>query len=1301
MLGLYRKTLLFLSFILICISQLRAQHINHLGVEDGLNGRQAFNIVQDKKGFLWIATRFGVDRFDGANIKNYEMDILYNGSIPIRSIHVILDRDSVLWAYTNRGTIYKYMEDQDEFISRVNVSMYFRTIHFDHENRIWAMSQRELGYIEGDDLHSLKKLPFGDEALMSLCDYDKEHLLILSSKNVYKYHKATNHFLSLIDDTTIKNTAFESFYYDSCTNNIWIGSDNNGLFLYNISENRLHHMKEPRLQQYLIRNIVPFDSTYIMLGTEGLGACLFNTETLHIEKIYSRGSDYATRINDNVIYDIYKDRNNRVWLSCFSDGVNMLDFAERGFQVMRHEEGNPNSLSRNTVCDILEDSDGNMWFATNNDLCLWNKKTNQWKRLLDSKNILTLYEDSRQNIWVGTFTSGVYVLDKQGNIVRNYVRHPGQTNTIHASFIYTITEDSEGNIWLGGKRGHVSRLNPYTHIFTSVPVSQANHIIQKDAGHMLVSTEAGVYEVSLDGQHVSPCFFNTVLKSQYISDMFMESDSILWLGTYGDGLNRCNLVTQTINRYTRNEGLPSDIIHAFELDQNRNLWFTSENGIGSLNLNTYEIANFSQVDGIAGERFRQLSKAKSGDGKIYFGSYSGVTYFNPDDIHKDESGGVLYLEDFWLFNQIVKPGDKKSPIRNTLDKTDQIKLSYKQHSFSISFLAIDYSLGQKRKYMWKLDNMDQNWVGPTTEHIANYTNLSPNEYNFHVRYLDESNRILDERVVKITVTPPFWQTGWARILFAFIIAVIAYLIYRYVEQQIKKKQSEEKIRFFINTAHDIRTPLTLINGPIYELQEQIEHSKKNDYLLGLITDNLNKLNKMFSQLLDFQKAYESKDQLVVRETDVKKYLDGRLPYWKSSAAKKQLILSLELPDEPVMEWFDPDKVDKILDNLISNAIKYTPEKGEIKIKLTTDTNHWKITVSDNGIGISKQERNNLFQRFYRASNAINSQVSGSGLGLLLVKKYMALHNGSAGFTSVENQGSDFYVQFSKGRKHFQDNILLDDNDIPILHENGSQEVIDTGKLKIKLLIVEDNKDLRGYLRLSLNPYYNIYTSENGARAWENIQKINPDIVISDLQMPEMDGFELCEKIKNTFETSHIPVILLTVVNDKQHVIKGFHLGLDDYIEKPFDVKYLKLKVDNIIQNRKLLRQKFLGIDKEQTLLADQETENAFNVKFIKKATEIIESNLTNPQFTIAEFSKEMGLSRTLLFTKFNSITGYTPNDFIKTIRMKRAIAYFKEKKYTINEVALKVGFEEPAYFSTCFKKIYGKSPKQFIEENIG
>ena len=1302
MFAIHRFTYLLLILLLLCCSITGiAQKITHLGVEQGINGRQVFNIVQDKKQFLWISTRFGVDRFDGLNIRNYHMDIISKGKTPVRTVKVALDRDSALWAYTDKGTVYKYDARRDEFQRFKELDSYIRSLCFDANNDIWVITGKGVEQLVGDKLQLQSALNLQKGSYRSVSSLDKENLLLVSDYGIYKYHLKSARRTPFVPDELLakEGLVIETCLFNPFTNRVWIGTANKGLFVYEGNSGSLRATGESRLWFHPVLSMALYDNEHLLVGTDGLGAYLLNTTTLAVEKFYNQAKDVKNHINGNAVYDIYKDAGGKVWLSTFNDGVNVLDFSSRGFHVLEQDNDPFHALSNSIVCDILEDASGKLWIATNNDLSFRDKRTGQWQKVLNEKNVLTLYEDSRKHIWVGTYSSGLYELSPQGAVIAHHIVTPGVANSIGTNYIYGICEDARGNMWFGGRRGPVSRFNPATGSFMKVPVEQVNHIINWRSNYMLVSTELGVFQVENESGQSKECVFNKQLKSKYISDMYLESDSVIWLASYGNGLNRCNLLTGAVTSFTQENGLPSDIVYAIERDRG-NLWFSSENGVGCFNLATRKVTNFSVADGISGNRFRQCSKAKAADSSIYFGSYTGVTFFHPGEIRKNKNEARLSLQTLRLFNKVVLPGDKDAPLQESLDSTQSIRLNYQQHSFSIDFVAVDYSLGKNRRYLWMLENMDKNWVGPTSEHIANYTNLSPNDYVFRVKYLDDSNNVIDEREIKITVTPPFWQTTWARLLFLVILGIAAWLIYRYAQQKLEERQAEEKIRFFINTAHDIRTPLTLIGAPIYELKEQMKSSPQNDYLMTLVTDNLARLNKMFSQLLDFEKAHEAKDQLVLKKQDVKRYLTHKLVYWQSSAQAKQLTLHARLTAEEVVEWFDLEKMDKIFDNLLSNAIKYTPEGGTINVSLLADKTNWQLKVADTGIGISRQDRKNLFKRFYRAGNAINKQITGSGLGLMLVEKYVALHKGSIEVISAENEGTEFCLQFKRGDKHYQDSIILDDQNLPVIDgKEMSEEHALNSSLKMKLLIVEDNEDLRAFLKLSLGHYYTVYTAENGKDAWDQLLKINPDIIVSDLHMPEMDGFALCEKVKSTFETSHIPVILLTVASDKQFVEKGLHLGADDYIGKPFDAGYLRLKIDAIIQNRKLLRQKFLAAgSKEQPEIPS--SGNELNDGFLEKATAVVEKHIDNTAFSVTDFAREMTLSRTLLYTKCNAITGFSPNDFIKIVRMKKAISLFQEKRYSINEVSLMVGFEEPAYFSTCFRKIYGKPPKKFIEEDI-
>lgn len=1291
-----KHLLLFLVYICMTCSPVFPQRITNIDLTNGLTKGPIFNIKQDKKGFIWISNRFGIDRFDGTGIKNYPIDIIHKDNIPIRKTQVITDKGQNLWLYTDRGSIYKYDDKRDDFVSMHELNAYTCSLCFDSENRIWVGSKHFFGVVT-DSLHKMNTLPESED-LIQITEFDNEHLLITCKSNVYLFNIKSKKRAPLIPSGVIdKGMSIETSYYDTQNGRIWLGSSNSGIFIYDLRGKKSFQIIDDRFAFHPVLCMTELDDNQMLVGTEGIGVCLIDKNTLIIKEYYNQSGIPNFSIKGNAVYDIYKDSGGKFWISTFEEGIKIADFAQTGFHTIKHQENNPNSLCKNTICSILEDSNHNMWYATNNGISLWQSDKKQWITFLKSKNVLTLFEDSSQKIWVGTYSSGAYVLNKQGMILEHHMA-TNDKNSIGTNFVYAIQEDSNGNMWFGGKKGYVSKLDRVTRSFTNISVSQANYILPKDKNTMLISAENGIYKVDIHSLEVTPYPINKQLKSRYIGDMFLESDSILWMASYGNGINRYNLNTNSLKAYTEKDGLSSNIIYSLLEDDYHRLWFCSDNGLGYIDLSNGALANFSAADGISYIIFKQISRTKTHDGYLYFGSANGVTYFRSEDIVKRASKGKLSFLEFRLFNKVIHAGEANSPLKESLDNSSEIRLNYQQHSFSINFVGLNYSIGEEKKYMWRLKGFDSEWIGPSRECAANYTNMAPGSYRFEVRYLDGDNRVLDNREINLIITPPFWDTVWARMILLALFAGFVYWLYNYISQRIRERQAKEKIDFFITTVHDIRTPLTLINSPIEELKAEMQHTPKSEYLLGLITTNIEKLNVMFSQLLDFQKAYEKQDKLNLKEIDVNEFLVNRVSSWQSAAANKQQELRLATPEAKLMEWFDTEKMEKIVDNLISNAIKYTPLEGHIHVSLYNEPQCWEIRVTDTGIGISPKDRKKLFHRFYRGKNAINSSVGGSGLGLLLIKQYVTLHKGIIGVNSSDNKGSEFYVQFKHGKEHFDQQLFANIDKSRSIELKEYEKEANFDKRKMRILIAEDEPDLRNYLKNSLSHAYNVATASDGSEAWDIIKKYNPDIVISDLQMPVMDGFELCAKIKSAFETSHIPVILLTVINEKSYVERGFTIGADDYIGKPFDMSLLKVKIDNIIQNRKLLRLKFIGINKV-TSEEDKET-NQLNNEFIQKATQIMEANLENPLFSITDFSKQFGLSRTLLYAKFNFVTGYTPNEFIKVIRMNKAIEYFREGKYSINEVAFKVGFDEPAYFSTCFKKIYGKTPSAFIEENL-
>lgn len=1287
-------------FILLQGVTIQAQQIRHVSLAEGLNGRQTFNFVQDKEGFIWISNRFGVDRYDGKFVKNYTFTLLNLKKNPLREVHIMLSADSVLWAYTDNGQLNYYNEAIDKFETYKSLNLYLKTAVFDTQNHIWFGTNSAFGTVRNGKatvfLHSYLK----NRMVRKLLNYNSKKLFVITTNAVYLYKKDENTLTNFFDKAKagiISSLQIESAYYNPKDKQLWIATSNKGLVIYDETKNAFINNSLPIHSPIL--TIYPVDSSHMFLGTDGMGAVLIEKNSLRIIQWYKQEDDRELTLNGNEIYDIFKDKDGRIWMSTYSDGVNIVESKREGFSVVRHEKNNKNSLSSNVVRCVTEDSNQNIWLGSKDGITIWNRERQQWKHVLQNKNVLCITEDSKKNIWVGTYSTGVFLLNNNGSVISHFYKKDRQNNTIGTNFVYSILEDSNNNIWIGGIKGALSKYNPTLKTFKHLNLFQINHITQQNKDNLLISTTNGFHILNLKNDQFKLWQFSTKLKSICIFDALFESDSVVWLTSYGGGLNKCDLNSGEIINYTQKDGLASDITYSVLKDSQHNLWVSSESGISRLNTVSGSITNFTTGDGISDMSFRPISRLKSKSEELFFGSYNGLTFFSPDRIFTEPARSKLILLDLSLFNRVTHPYEKNSPLKQTINKTEKLKLKYFNHSFSLSFTSINFAPNAKRRYMWKLEGLDKDWVGPSSETVVNYTNLKPDTYVFKLKAIGDNNMVLDQRELKIVIQPPFWNTIFAKIIGFILLVLFAYWAYKYLSNLYEKRRTTEKIKFFINTTHDLRTPLTLISSPIYELKEKLVLDEWNKYLFDLVTSNLEKMNKMVSQLLDFQKSYEAEEYLMVTKNNLNTLLTEKKMFWEPVAQRKNISILLHLPENHLFEWYDKQKMDKILDNLISNAIKYSRNDGTVDISLTYTSSHWQINVSDNGIGIPESAARKLFNRFYRAENAINSQETGSGLGLLLIKNYVSMHRGQTGVSSYENEGSDFYIRLKRGYKHYRNTELIDEGTYSDSHfETSTVETENIDKQKIRLLIVEDNPDLREYINMSLGHYFTTYTAENGKAAWEKIPTINPDIVLSDYNMPEMNGFELCEKIKKTYETSHIPVILLTVMSDIKNMEEGYKLGADDYIPKPFDVKYLKLKIENIIANRKILRTKFLETSKPVDLI--ETADNEHNVAFLSKATKIVDDHIIDTDFSISDFAREMGMSKSLLYTKFNAVTGYSPNDFVKITRMKKAISLFKEGRYNINEVAAMTGFDEASYFTTSFKKIYGKSPKQFIKENI-
>lgn len=626
--------------------------------------------------------------------------------------------------------------------------------------------------------------------------------------------------------------------------------------------------------------------------------------------------------------------------------------------------------------------------------------------------------------------------------------------------------------------------------------------------------------------------------------------------------------------------------------------------------------------------------------------------------------------------------------------------------------SINYDYPSNILYSWRLEGFYDKWSKPGTENTIRYTNLAPGKYTLRVRAIsNEDNRImLEERSMDIIIAQPFWLTFWAMLVYTAILCLIAIVLLRILILRKQRKVSDEKIHFFINTAHDIRTPLTLIKAPLEELREKEELSKEGISNMNTALRNVNALLRLTTNLINFERADVYSSELYISEHELNTFMNEIFNAFQQYANIKHINFTYESNFRYMNVWFDKEKMESIFKNIISNALKYTPENGNVQVFVSETSDSWSVEVRDTGIGIPANEQKKLFKLHFRGSNAINSKVTGSGIGLMLVWKLVRLHKGKINLSSIENQGSVIKITFPKDSKRFRKAHLATpskqriENTIdnvpppsPEIYENAQKKENINHR---RILIVEDNDELRNYLSQTLSEEYFVQVCSNGKEALTIIPEYKPELVISDIMMPEMRGDELCQAIKNNIETSHIPVILLTALNNEKDILSGLQIGADEYVVKPFNIGILKANVANLLANRALLRSKFANLD-----LNDEENdEDCINCsqdidwKFIANVKKNVEDNIDNPALTVDVLCSLMGMSRTSFYNKLRALTDQAPGDYIRLIRLKRAVQLLKEDTHSITEIAEMTGFSDAKYFREVFKKHFNVSPSQYGKE---
>ena len=1321
-----RRCLLFvLLFISSTVS--KGQIYKYIGLEDGLNNQKIYHIQKDQRGYMWFLTQEGIDRYDGKHIKHYNFSddrMKLDSRIALNWLY--MDSGNVLWVIGQKGRIFRYDSQHDKFelvyvhpeLIRNKSQAFLNYGYLDKNDCIWLCCKDSITWY---NIHTGKPLYISASVIGEITaieQADGNHFFIGTGSGLFRARIEEGE-LKLVSDEALESidTPVHELYYHAVSNQLFVGTYKEGILMYDMGgTGEIISCQSPNNVE--VNQIVALNAHELLVATGGKGVYKLDVNTCMSEPYITADYSSYNGMNGNNINDIYVDEEERIWLANYPTGITVRNNRYRSYDLIRHSLGNNRSLVNDQVHDVMEDSDGDLWFATSNGISLYQTATKEWRSFFssfdpvpDDENhiFLALCEVSPGVIWVGGFTSGIYKIEKNKGFKISYLSPAAIAGVRPDQYIFDIKKDSAGNIWSGGYY-HLKRINLETKDVRLYPgVSSITTILEKDFRQMWIGTRMGLY--LLDKQSGVYQYIDLPVESLYICALYQREDGILYIGTRGAGLLVYDINKKKfIHQYrSDNCALLSDNIYTILPRQDGSLLMGTENGITIYSPEGHFFRNWTREQGLMSVNFNAGSATVYNKSALVFGGNDGAVKF-PTDIEIPEPHySRLLLRDFMIAYHPVYPGDEGSPLEKDIDETDRLELAYGQNTFSLDVVSINYDYPSNILFSWKIDGYHKEWSRPSQDNRILVRNLPPGNYTLQIRAVsnEEKYKTYETRNIQIVITPPVWASVWAMVGYAILLVLVMGGIFRVIMLHKQKKVSDEKTRFFINTAHDIRTPLTLIKAPLEEVVENCMVAERAIPHMNMALKNVNTLLQLTTNLINFERIDVYSSTLYVSEYELNTYMNDVCATFRKYAEMKHVRFVYESNFDYLNVWFDSDKMGSILKNILSNALKYTPEDGSVCIYAGEEGNTWSIEVKDTGIGIPSGEQKKLFRNCFRGSNVVNLKVTGSGIGLMLVYKLVKLHKGKIQIQSAERQGTCVRITFPKGNAHLHKAKFIspkvpDERPEAIIPRGTSAlPAMETSRINSSLqriLIVEDNDDLRNYLVDMLSTSYNIQSCPNGKDALVIIREFNPELVISDIMMPEMSGDELCATIKGELEMSHIPVILLTALGDEKHMLEGLEIGADAYIIKPFSVGILKATIKNILTNRTLLRQVYNSIqDEEQDFPVN--CTNTLDWKFIASVKECIEKNMGDSDFNVEMLSSQHHMSRTSFFNKLKALTGYAPADYIRMIRLQHAAQLLKQDEYTITEIADMVGFSDAKYFREVFKKYYGVSPSKYVESD--
>ena len=1317
-----RTTLIITCLLLSFFLPLQAQIFEYIDMDNGLSSRRVLSIQQDKQNYIWILTHKGLDRYNGKQFKHYQLHRCNNPLSFYPNLNFLYtDKDSTIWEVGKDGFVFRYDKQRDSFQLAFDLRATFpalkkapiSSVYMDSEANIWFCTNQSQYIYNYHQSKNYQLSPVISDKIICITQAEKNKYYLASEHLLYEV-QLKGEQLTEIKKIQLPNVhLIDHIYYHSPTKQLIINTLLDKLFIYDIEEKQLESMGNS-MKDIGVNKIIPSkkEKDVLLIATDGDGVYKLDLKQLTLNHFLKEDTRKPNKMNGSIIKDIYMDSANRIWNVIYPTGITIYTEKYPAYEWFMHSANYTNSLANNCINGVMEDSEGDSWYATSNGICYFDVSKNKWINFSPSHSpngeqsenhiFTSLCEGSPGIILAGGYMSGIYKIDKRTKEVTFFQQQNIRQGEGLDKYIRSIYRDNERLIWIGG----FYQLKSYS--LTTKEVCEYNIgypitcITQKDEHSLWIGTINGVFVFDKLKKQATP--LDTEFDIQCINMIYNDpSGNYTYFGTYGDGLFIFEKKTGKVTRYyDENCGLISNNIYSIVPDRNGNLYLGTENGLSFFDIKANKFINWTKEQGLLAASFNPNAAIHSRNGYMIFGSNEGVIVL-PDSIQLPETfSSHMIFSDLSIMYRTVHPGEKNSPLTQALDKTSCIELDYDQNTFSMNVSSINFDNPSNIMYSWKLEGFYDRWSPPSSDNLIRYTNLSPGNYTLRVRaILMDNHQTLEEREIQILIGRPIWMTFWAFLLYALIIIGISYAIIRYQMIRRNKQISQAKINFFMQTAHDIRTPLTLIKAPLGEILKNEQLTEQGTTNLNLAIQSTDNLSELANNLMDFQKEELYSSKISVVRYELNQYIQNYMQQFKAYAEQKGINFQYKSRFTSLEVWIDQNKIDSILQNLLSNALKYTPKGGSVTIETDHNKNRWILTIKDTGIGIPKEDQKKLFKFLFRGKNATNQLITGSGVGMLLTYRLIKNHEGKISFSSTENVGTTFQLSFPIQSEHYQyRNEGVDQNLRTVLLQDGivapmpeaEQTQITAHPDSPRIMIVEDNASLRLFLMKSLSDIYQVDGAENGQEAIDKIKVQQPDLIISDVMMSVMDGETMCRTLKSDIETSHIPIILLIALGDKKDILRGLETKAYMYITKPFDLMVLRANISNILENREIIRKKL----QQASVNIESKTEDIpmptnLDNEFMQKVTVLVKENL-GKDLTVDTLCAGMNMSRTSFYNKIKALTGMAPNDFIRNIRMQEAAALLKSQRYTVAEVADMMGFADPKYFTDTFKKFYGVPP---------